>query len=217
MDFSYDFTNLHKKRYFFLSLLENHLFKFMEKNIEDTYLLTRIKAGDEGSFDTLFRKYYPALCAYGKKFIDLEDAEECAQETMLWLWENREALIIQTSLSSYLFTCIHHRIINKIHQREVKQRVETYFYEEMQYLINSDNLCLIKELTAHIHKAIEALPESYRNAFIMHRFKNMSYKEIAEALEISPKTVEYRIGQALKQLRIDLKDYLPLLPFLFYN
>lgn len=74
-----------------------------------------------------------------------------------------------------------------------------------------------KELTAHIHKAIEALPESYRNAFIMHRFKNMSYKEIAEALEISPKTVEYRIGQALKQLRIDLKDYLPLLPFLFYN
>ena len=142
MDFSYDFTNLHKKRYFFLSLLENHLFKFMEKNIEDTYLLTRIKAGDEGSFDTLFRKYYPALCAYGKKFIDLEDAEECAQETMLWLWENREALIIQTSLSSYLFTCIHHRIINKIHQREVKQRVETYFYEEMQSLWKNRSMLL---------------------------------------------------------------------------
>ena len=63
---------------------------------------------------------------------------------------------------------------------------------------------------------VTALPESYRQAFVMHRFRDMSYKEIAETLEVSPKTVDYRIQQALKQLRIDLKDYLPLLlPLLF--
>lgn len=74
----------------------------------------------------------------------------------------------------------------------------------------------LKELTKRIEEAVAALPESYRQAFVMHRFRDMSYKEIAETLGVSPKTVDYRIQQALKQLRIDLKDYLPLLlPLLF--
>ena len=74
----------------------------------------------------------------------------------------------------------------------------------------------LKELTKRIEEAVAALPESYRQAFVMHRFRDMSYKEIAETLGVSPKAVDYRIQQALKQLRIDLKDYLPLLlPLLF--
>ena len=73
----------------------------MEGNNEDIILLSNMKQGNEQAFNNLFRKYYPILCAYGHNFVDLEDAEECAQETMLWLWNNREALIIQTSLSSY--------------------------------------------------------------------------------------------------------------------
>ena len=75
----------------------------MEKNIQDTYLLMRIKDGDEKSFEALFRKYYPALCAYGKKFIELEEAEECVQETMLWLWENREVVVITPVRDKILF------------------------------------------------------------------------------------------------------------------
>jgi RNA polymerase sigma-70 factor (ECF subfamily) len=86
----------------------------------------------------------------------------------------------------------------------------------MQSLIDDTNFYLIEELTIRIQEAVETLPESYKEAFVMHRFKNMSYKEIAEILGISPKTVDYRIQQALKQLRVDLKDYLPLLlPILF--
>ena len=48
----------------------------------------------------------------------------------------------------------------------------------------------------------------------MHRFKDMTYKEIAERLDVSVKTVDYRIQQALKQLAVELKDYLPLLIFI---
>lgn len=89
------------------------------------------------------------------------------------------------------------------------------FYEEMQSLIDDTNFYLIEELTIRIQEAVETLPESYKEAFVMHRFKNMSYKEIAEILGVSPKTIDYRIQQALKQLRIELKDYLPfLLPLL---
>ena len=187
----------------------------MEYNYEDQSLLLAIKNGNEKAFDTLFRKYYPMLCAYGNKFVELEDAEECVQDAMLWLWENKDMLVIQSSLSNYLFSIVHHRAINRIKQQEVKSRVENYFYEEMQSLIDDTNFYLIEELTIRIQEAVETLPESYKEAFVMHRFKNMSYKEIAEILGVSPKTIDYRIQQALKQLRIELKDYLPfLLPLL---
>ena len=104
-----------------------------EYNYEDQSLLLAIKNGNEKAFDTLFRKYYPMLCAYGNKFVELEDAEECVQDAMLWLWENKDMLVIQSSLSNYLFSIVHHRAINRIKQQEVKSRVENYFYEEMHY------------------------------------------------------------------------------------
>ena len=72
----------------------------------------------------------------------------------------------------------------------------------------------MEELTQKIEKAIRDLPESYRVAFEMHRFQNKTYQEIAQELNVSSKTVDYRIQQALKQLREELKDYLPLLLFL---
>lgn len=73
----------------------------------------------------------------------------------------------------------------------------------------------LEELKRRIKEVVDALPPIYREAFVMHRFKNKSYKEIAEFLQISPKTVDYRIQQALKQLRITLKDYLPQIMLLF--
>lgn len=183
----------------------------IEYNCEDTSLLSAIKYGDEKAFDVLFRKYYSMLCAYGHKFVELEEAEECVQDAFLWLWENREVMVVQSSLSSYLFAIVHHRALNRINQKEVKSRVENYFCEEMQSLIEDPHFYHIEELTRRIQEAVAALPESYREAFVMHRFKDMTYKEIADLLGVSPKTVDYRIQQALKQLRVDLKEYLPLL------
>lgn len=182
---------------------------------EDDCLLSAIQQGDQKAFDALFRKYYPILCAYGHRFIDLEDAEEIVQDTFLWIWENRETLVIDAQLSSYLFKTIYRRALTKLVRIDSAQRAETRFYEEMQEMLQDTDFYQIEELTQRIKNAIAILPESYREAFVMHRFRNMSYKEIAETLGISPKTVDYRIQQALKQLRTDLKDYLPLLlPFL---
>lgn len=183
---------------------------------ENNYLLSAIQRGDQKAFDTLFRKYYPTLCAYGHRFVDLEDAEEIVQDSLLWIWENRENLIIEISLSSYLYKMIYRKALNKLAHIDAAQRANTQFYEEMKEMLQDTDIYQIEELTQQIKDAIANLPESYREAFVMHRFQDMSYKEIAEILEISPKTVDYRIQQALKQLRLDLKDYLPLLlPILF--
>lgn len=87
----------------------------------------------------------------------------------------------------------------------------------MQYLLHDTDYYQLEELQKVMKQAIEALPPSYREAFVMHRFQQMSYKEIADQLHVSTKTVDYRIQQALKQLRTDLKDYLPLLILLSLN
>lgn len=189
------------------------------KNIpsEDTSLLFAIQKGDRNAFDSLFQKYYPILCTYCYRFVRLEDAEEIVQDVMLWLWENRERPIIEYSLKQYLFRAVFNRSMTRIVQNEVKQRADEAYHQRMLDMLQDVDVYLINELSKHIQKAIDELPPSYKEAFIMHRFRDLSYKEIAEILNVSPKTVDYRIQQALKILRVQLKEYLPLLlPFLMY-
>lgn len=178
---------------------------------KDSFLFPAVRRGDKKAFDTLFRKYYPMLCAYAHRFVEMEDAEETVQDILLWLWENRETLIIHISLSAYLLKMVHHRCLNRLTQQNTINRANTLFYERMQDMLQDTDYYQIEELTSRIKDAVNALPPSYREAFVMHRFKHMSYKEIAIALDVSPKTIDYRIQQALKQLKIELKDYLPML------
>lgn len=183
---------------------------------DNDFLLSAVQRGDQKAFDTLFRRYYPMLCAYGHRFVELEDAEEIVEDSLLWIWENRETLVIESSLNSYLFKMVYRRALNKLAHIDATQRADTRFYEEMQEMLQDTDYYQVEELTRRIEGAVAALPESYREAFVMHRFRDMSYKEIAETLGVSPKTIDYRIQQALRQLRTDLKDYLPLLlPLLF--
>ena len=183
---------------------------------DNDFLLSAVQRGDQKAFDTLFRRYYPMLCAYGHRFVELEDAEEIVEDSLLWIWENRETLVIESSLNSYLFKMVYRRALNKLAHIDATQRADTRFYEEMQEMLQDTDYYQIEELAKRIEDAVAALPESYREAFVMHRFRDMSYKEIAETLGVSPKTIDYRIQQAVKQPRVDLKDYLPLLlPLLF--
>lgn len=178
---------------------------------EERTLLSAMQHGDLKAYGILFRRYYPMLCAYATKFVELKDAEEIVQDVMLWLWETRETQIFETSLSQYLFRTVYHRAINQIAHQQSRLRADTLFYENMQEMLQDTDFYQLEELRRKIKEAVDALPPAYREAFVMHRFDNKSYKEIAEILQVSPKTVDYRIQQALKQLRVTLKDYLPLL------
>ena len=95
---------------------------------------------------------------------------------------------------------------------------DTRFFNEMQEMMEDADFYQFQELSRRIKEAVDALPESYREVFIMHRFQEKTYREIAEQLNIPTKTVDYRMQQALKQLRKDLRDYLrdylPLLIFI---
>jgi RNA polymerase sigma-70 factor, ECF subfamily len=105
-------------------------------------------------------------------------------------------------------------LIIHLTREQVKTKAEAAFYERTQAALCEVDYARFEELDRKIKEAMAALPDSYREAFVMHRFKELSYKEIAEVLDVSPQTVAYRIQQALKLLRVSLKDYLPMLVWL---
>lgn len=178
---------------------------------DDVVLLAAMRQNDRAAYNILFKKYYPTLCAYCYRFVRVEEIEDIVQEVMMWLWENRHTEIIKTALKPYLYRMVYNRALNHIHQNEIKFRVEQFFQERIEDEFRRLDPVNLEEMTKRTNEAINRLPENYREVFVMHRLKDMSYKSIAEQLQISPKTVDYRIQQALKLLRIWLKDYLSFL------
>ena len=180
-------------------------------NTNDEILFQRIQAGDVKAFDVLFMRYYPLLCAYAKQFVNVDDGQEIVQDVMVWFWENSSMQVIESSPKNYLFKAVKNRCLTLINRNELKQQIVNTLYADWQSQYEDPDFYVVEELTRNIEAALSRLPESYREAFEMNRFQNMTYNEIAQKPNVSSKTVDYRIQQPLKLLRVELKDYLPLL------
>lgn len=180
----------------------------------DDPLYEHLKRGDLGSFDAIFDRFYPQLCAYGSQYVPLEDAENIVQDVMVWLWENRNDMVIEHTLGTYLFRAVRNRCLTQITRGQIRSKVMTAMQESMRDRFDTPDMYVVEDLVAHIDAALAELPPTYRQAFEMNRFQGKSYKEIADLLGLSPKTVDYRIQQALKRLRISLREFLPMLGFL---
>ena len=179
--------------------------------VADETLFQEIQRGDEKAFDVLFLKYYPSLCAYAQRFVEYDDGQEIVQDVMVWLWENREMHTFEISPKSYLFKAVKNRCLTLISRNEIKQKIINTLYDNQQLEYEDPDFYIVEELSRQIEEALPRLPDSYREAFELNRFQHMTYGEIATCLEVSSKTVDYRIQQALKLLRVELKDYLPIL------
>lgn len=180
----------------------------------DREILEKLKAGDELAFDIIYTQYYRGLFAFASQYVDRSDCEEIIQDVMLWVWENHFLLIPELSLKSLLFSAVKNRCLNKVNHLQMRQRVHERLYEKYKETFEDPDFYVESEILNSINKAINELPADYRKAFEMNRFENLTYNEIAERTGVSFKTVAYRISQALKILRIELKDYIPLIIWL---
>lgn len=175
-----------------------------------------LKEGSESAFEMVFRTYYRPLCQYAYSFLnDKDEAEEVVQAAFINVWDKRDQVEIQTSLKAYLYRIVRNSCLNVIkHEKVKKQHVanEMATGEASHESVSQSVISL--ELEAKIADAMKALPEQCRLVFQLSRFEELKYSEIADQLNISVKTVENQIGKALKIMREQLKDYLPL--FLFF-
>lgn len=183
----------------------------------ETNLLEAIREGDETAFEMIFKEYYQSLCRYANSFLsDREEAEEVVQASFIGIWEKRNTLQINTSLKAYLYQAIRNRCLNVIKHEKVKQQ---HAQHQVVMMPNHDeataDTVLSNELEKKIYLAMQALPEQCRLVFKLSRFEELKYQEIADQLNISVKTVENQIGKALKIMREQLREYLPIILLLF--
>ncbi len=183
--------------------------------MEESVLLDELRRGNKIAYKQLFIKYYSPLCEYASQYISDDDAEELVQELMLFIWETRESILIESSLKSYLFIATKHRCLNFIKKNQYHEQVHSEIYEKLKDQFEDPDYYMLEDLSVQIQKAIDELPENYRETFALSRFGEQTNVQIAAMQGISVKTVEYRITQSLKILRVKLKDYLLVAGWLF--
>ncbi|GAB3504938.1 RNA polymerase sigma-70 factor [Spirosoma knui] len=194
--------DLHRKR---------HLYHPVQ--LSDQEILAAIQRGDERVFEAVFRQHYNPLCQYGHSFLkDWDDTEEVVQAVFMTIWEKRDGMEINASLKSYLYRAVHNRCLNRIKhlavQAEHRNQVEADLVQTYEAPVQ---VLMANELSDRLQEAIQRLPEQCRLIFMMSRFDELKYQEIADRLGLSIKTVENQIGKALRILRTDLAEYLPAL------
>lgn len=174
--------------------------------IRESDIIGRIRSGDKGQFESLFRSSYVSLVRYAKTLIkDHDTAEEIVQDLFVRLWQDREKLNIESSLNGYLFRSVHNRCLHYIeHNRVVERHAAEMAYRQTDSPESPSEILNYKELQEKIARIMERLPERCGRIFTMSRFEGLKYSEIAEKLSVSVKTVEANMGRALKEFRKEL-------------
>lgn len=154
----------------------------------------------------IFDDSYSSLVIQAIRLVKTQEtAEDIVQDCFIKLWEKKEELSIEGNVNAYLAKMIRNRCLDFIKKKKIQtsELNETY-----QGAIENNDQLELADLQASITEIIDALPEKCRQTFVLSRFEELSYKEIAEQLDISKKTVEAHISKALKSLRKNLKQFL---------
>ncbi len=182
----------------------------------DTLLRNISVYDDEESYRRLFEGYYPALCLFAKRYIcELAVREDIVQDLFFTVWENRKNISPAVSARNYLLTCVKNQCLNYLRRQSTETDYQMRIPRMPEYGADSEELYTLTELQDLLTKALAKLPEKYRKVFEMNRMENKGYDEIAREMRISTRTVERYRDKAVELLKIELKDYLPFLIFLF--
>lgn len=160
------------------------------------------------SFDYIFKLYYKRVFFYAKSYLhDDEAARDIAEEAFIAYWNNIDR--IETDALHYLIVVAKRRCLNSIRDSKklssFDKQIETIAIEN-----SSIEKLLVSEVEDQYHKSLKKMPPKTREAFLMSREQGRTYKEIAESQGVGVKDIEYRIMSALRILRKDLKNFLPL-------
>lgn len=164
-------------------------------------LTRRLHRNDEHAFKEIYDHMFSSIRAYiSFRVNDSEVARDLTQETFIKMWESRSRLDEQRSLKAYLYTIAGRCSIGYLRRNRVRM---SYLRTLEKNVVDRspEQILESKELIERIVGAIDQLPEKARIVFFMSRFEELSYREIAERLNLTVKTVENHVGRALKELR----------------
>ena len=186
-------------------------------------LFERLRNDDEVAFRVIYKNYSSKLYYFVLEFIPIKEAaEDIVQDTFVTLWNRRKKLKDNTKLASYLFTGAKNNALYRLRDKKYRQKLFPDSINASEINLNTDALTAVdtsafafQEIEQIMRATLRSLPPQCRKVFELSRFQKMKNKEIAEELNISVRTVEGHISKGIKALKTALKDYLPLVAFLF--
>lgn len=180
---------------------------------------------DIQDFNTLFTENYANFLRFAYGYVrDQHIAEDFVSESFTTYWEKKEELDPQSNPKAYILTVLRNKCLNHLQQLKTKQRIKNELTEHAEWRlaisINTLEACnpdfiFSEELKDMIDKSINSLPPKTKEIFLLSRNQYLTNKEISLKMKLTTKAVEYHITKALSKLRISLKDFLYLLPFLY--
>ena len=181
---------------------------------DDKQIFDAIKRDDHGAYEMVFREYYRPMTVYAFRFLgSLTDSENIVQDVFLRLWQKRREIMITSSLKNYLFRSVKNHCINYLEHEKIKTGYQSMVIKNESDRNEYSEFFLEIGLIKKIEAAIASLPEKRQEIFRMAREEGLKYREIADRLNISAKTVETQMTLSLKQLRESLKEFKNLLMF----
>jgi len=184
-------------------------------------LTVSLRNGEKSAYQEIYNDFFGLLYHLSLQYLHDESiSEEIVQDTFLKLWEIRETLNENFNVRNFLYTITKNSCLNWLrNERTAHNHQANIKYLEMQYnyvaLEKLGSYFEFEELCGKINQAIALLPDEIRETFLLSRFEELHYHQIAEKQMVSLKTVESRITRALKILRHELKDYLPIICLIF--
>lgn len=175
----------------------------------DSMLRTAFEEDPRKAFEVLFQKYYAPLCSHAIRFVySKQIAEDLVSEVFYQFYKTKAHQKVKTSFVSYLFTAVRNEAFTHLKKEFGKSdsmdSITDNFLKNTMPLPDAE--VHYNQLFRKINEVIGQLPNQCQKVFLLNRFENKRYQEIADELNISPKTVEVHISKALKILRSALQQ-----------
>ncbi|ADV44435.1 RNA polymerase sigma-70 factor [Bacteroides helcogenes] len=180
---------------------------------------------DLKKFNQLFSEYQGRFIRFAQTYVrDMAVAEDFVTEALMYYWEKQDSLPGDVNVPAYILVIIKHKCLNYLQHLEVREaaseRMKKYAEWELKTRLATLQACDPDELfsaeaQAIVDRTLAGMPKQTREIFIMSRYQNKSYKEIAALTGMTPKGVQFHINKVLQELRVNLKDYLPLFIYLY--
>lgn len=182
---------------------------------DHSHLLFLLKNGKEKGFEIIYDRFADRLYDYVFRRVKVKEvSEEIVQEVFISLWGKRKTVEIRTSLDAYLFVSARYAILTHFRSERVRRSYAEHFSSFLATR-NQDNSMVemmdLQDLEYSIDTSIARLPEKCRTAFRLSRIEHEPIPRIAERMNISKRTVENYLSQAMRHLRTSLGDFLMLL------